>query len=229
MNTRILTVAAVMTLLTLSSGCSGMRNFLFGRGARCGLCNSQRTPLLPRQNLDANVPVAAGASRGLCGLRNNAPAQAPLTYAPNYAAEPGCGYEPACGHEAGCGYETAADQCNCGGVVSGTSSYGPSNYGPVVENYAPVVSDPYSSGNVVGSYPVEGQIVGNGYPIDGTVMGAPMIGSPVVGSPVIGGTVIGGSVVGDWQPRYQSNKVDSDGAKIISEDPLPPGATPLFQ
>ena len=39
MNTRICSVIAVMTLVTFSSGCTGVNNFLFGRGARCGLCN----------------------------------------------------------------------------------------------------------------------------------------------------------------------------------------------
>ncbi len=38
MNTRICSVIASVTLLTLSSGCGGTRNFLFGRGARCGMC-----------------------------------------------------------------------------------------------------------------------------------------------------------------------------------------------
>ena len=236
MNTRILTIVGTLALLTLSSGCSGMRNFLFGRGARCGLCNKQRTPLLPRLHQNSNVPVATGAT-GICGLRHSAPVQAPLTYAPNYAVEPGCGRELTCGHEAGCGYETAADQCNCGGVVAGTSSYGPSNYGPVVENYAPTVNDPYNSSNIVGSYPVDGQIIGNGYPIDGQVIGngypvdGQIIGNgyPVDGN-VIGSPVMGGTIMGDnFSPRYQSNKVDSDGAKIISEEPLPPGVQPLFQ
>lgn len=53
---RNLSVVAVVLLLSTSSGCSGMRNFLFGRGAQCGLCNrGGGSPL---------VPPAAGAPYG---------------------------------------------------------------------------------------------------------------------------------------------------------------------
>ena len=66
--------------------------------------------------------------------------------------------------------------------------------------------------------PVDGQIIGGGTIMNGTVMN---------------GTVMGGMGYNDssWVPRpgsdgYSSNKFDADGHRIISEDPLPPGAVP---
>ena len=38
MNNRVLSVVMFVTVLTLSSGCSGMKSFLFGKGASCGIC-----------------------------------------------------------------------------------------------------------------------------------------------------------------------------------------------
>jgi hypothetical protein len=53
----------------------------------------------------------------------------------------------------------------------------------------------------------------------------PYIGNGVYGAPVVEGQPIYG---GDWQQRYNANypgyKVDRDGAQIIHEEPLPPGA-----
>ncbi len=91
MNTRIITVVAALTLLTFSGGCSGMRNFLFGRGARCGLCNrlDNQAPA-PNYNTAAAQPCAPQcppapqqnmvvAPQTGCGCNG-------ATYAPSYGA-----------------------------------------------------------------------------------------------------------------------------------------------
>ncbi|NND98796.1 MAG: hypothetical protein HKN47_15865 [Pirellulaceae bacterium] len=199
MKNRILMVVLTATLLSLTTGCSGMRNFLFGRGARCGLCQTIRQPLSrlnPRNNQNAQVPVP----QNNCGSN-----QCGQTYGPDVTGttELGCGLERGCGLEVGCGQEMISNQCPCGNNISG--------YGPVVNHYGSVVNDPYLSGNVIDGQIVDGQII-NGQIIDG--------GYPVEGQ-----------IMGDsWRPRsetnYPSYKVDADGHRIISEEPLPPGATP---
>jgi hypothetical protein len=139
MNVRFVALIATVAVITTSSGCSGMRNFLFGRGAACGVC--------PSQGPGYGLP---GPELG-CGM------------------EPGCGYEPTCGHEPprfgglrrGCGLFgggicRGSDSCGCGanahpGVTSG--------YGA----FPGVVNDPYMyDGAVIGSEMIGGPY--NGYP-----------------------------------------------------------------
>ncbi len=43
MNRRVFTVILFVTILPLGIGCSGMKNFIFGKGARCGICNRTAT------------------------------------------------------------------------------------------------------------------------------------------------------------------------------------------
>jgi len=43
MNRRVITIVLLLTVLPLASGCSGMKNFIFGKGARCGICNRGAT------------------------------------------------------------------------------------------------------------------------------------------------------------------------------------------
>ena len=85
MNARICSVVLAVTLLTTSTGCSGIRNFLFGRGARCGLCNQTETapaydttcqPCVPMCN---NVVAVPGCVSDVCG-----------TCGPAYGAAYGC-------------------------------------------------------------------------------------------------------------------------------------------
>jgi hypothetical protein len=73
-----------------------------------------------------------------------------------------------------------------------------------IEAYGGVINDPYLSGDVIS----EG-VIG-----DGVIMGE-----------YPSGATIPGTIVPDnFDARqYQSNKFDTDGARIISEDPLPPG------
>ncbi|TWU02575.1 hypothetical protein [Stieleria varia] len=166
MKNRILTIVAASTLLCLTTGCGTVRNFLFGRGAGCGLCRSNAS-ILPQP---ASVPVAPPA----CGLTQ---------------PEPTCGY-PA---QNTCGCQTPA--------TCGTCSPSSNSYGPVSSGYAP---DPYSG--IIGS----------------SVDGGYIQGEVINGAPTYGGTE-------GWYERpgtstQQSYKVDRDGARIVSEDPLPPGA-----
>lgn len=105
MNIRILSVVAVMTLVSLSSGCSGMRNFLFGRGARCGLCNSN----------------PGGMTGPMFGNTMQAPCGTPSCGQPYVGQQPGGGseyYGPAPysgeGYQCGtCGSVSSGD-CGCG-------------------------------------------------------------------------------------------------------------------
>jgi hypothetical protein len=134
MNVRLVALIATVTIVTTSGGCSGMRNFLFGRGAACGVC--------PSQGPNMGLP---GPELG-CGM------------------EPGCGYEPGCGHEPvrrrGCGLFgggvcNGSDSCSC----SGSHGFAPNPYGA----YSGGVNDPYAmEGEVIGSEMIGGPY--NGYP-----------------------------------------------------------------
>lgn len=124
MNTRILSIVAVVTLVSTSSGCSGMRNFLFGKGARCGLCNS--TPGgSPGPQFGNTMQAPCGAPS--CGQPLAGPS-------PGYAGPPqGCGSDGyASGPYAGGGYSCGT----CGTPMSGDCGCG--------------YSDPYMSGGTVG-------------------------------------------------------------------------------
>ena len=141
MNARIVPAVLTATLLGLTTGCSGMRDFMFGRGARCGLCTrlsaagQALNPLRPfpeRQQGPRpcyNGPQPPG---GGCGV---SPQAAPYHGAggggygyQGYAeAESYCG---ACGGAVGSGY--AGGSCECGGVVSG--------YGSVSDPYLEIPS-----------------------------------------------------------------------------------------
>ncbi len=168
MNKRILMVVATATLLTTSTGCTPFKNFFFGRGAKCGLCNRMSAPFKRNEPVVAPPPCStAPCGPAPCGPApcNPTPYSQSAPYHQPAYAQPA----PSCG----CYPNPCGDQCSVG-------------YG----------SDPYA-------------------------------------------TVIGNGVSGNWEPRptvvpeYQSNygsyedsgyKIDRDGARIIHEDPLPPGA-----
>lgn len=146
MNKLIGTFLATLSLLVSSGGCSGMRNFLFGRGAACTSCATA------------------------------APSYTPYAHAePSCGYEPTCGYEPSCGHEPVCGYETAPmgliDRLHSGcGLLNGRGTCGGSPgcgcstptqtyMNPVVDPYAGVMQDTYGcGGEVIGS-----QVISDGY------------------------------------------------------------------
>ncbi|KAA5540715.1 hypothetical protein FYK55_20210 [Roseiconus nitratireducens] len=169
MNNRMMTVLMAALLVSASTGCTSMKNFLFGRGARCGLCNRVSLPTAPFLPRAAPAPPTCNT---------------PTYVQPNYGGpQTGCGCSPA----------PCNNSCNTG-----------SGYGPAPTNNC-YRNDPYQGG-VCGS---------------GTVME----GQPIYGE--------------NWQPApttpegYRANygdpydtgyKVDSDGARILHEEPLPPGA-----
>ncbi|MEO1528273.1 MAG: hypothetical protein AAFX06_22860 [Planctomycetota bacterium] len=146
MNNRILTIVMTAVLLSTSTGCGVFRNFLFGRGARCGLCNRLSAPA--QKLAPAAVPAAPAC---------NTP-----TYVQPQVPQASCGCQP--------------DPCGQ------THAY-----------------DPYLSGGYVGS---------------GMVMESPIYGDNFQAR-----------AYQSYMPAVdQGYKVDKDGARIIHEDPLPPGA-----
>ena len=90
MNTRICSVIAIMTLVSFSTGCTGIKNFLFGRGARCGLCNGGS--LAPQFGNAMQAPNPNGSCQQPAGYNGQV-----------YSAQP-CG---------GCG-STVPNHCGCG-------------------------------------------------------------------------------------------------------------------
>jgi len=155
MNVRLITCLTAVLAIAAGGGCSGMRNFLFGRGAACGNC--------PPGGMEMGGPIGEFG----CVME------------PDCGDELGCGREPVCGHEgrpgrrpllgrhqgcglfAGLGFCNGANGCGCGqGPATGYRS-----------GYGGVVNDPYSySGEVIGSE-IMGDPMG-GYPgaiLPGTV------------------------------------------------------------
>ena len=79
----------------------------------------------------------------------------------------------------------------------------PGHYGPNV------VSDPYLSSEYHG-----GQVIGE------SVIGSPVVEGGVIGTPALPSVPV-------QTDDFTARKVDSDGNKILWEEPLPPGTTPL--
>ena len=79
MNNRICSVIAIMTLMSFSTGCTGIKNFLFGRGARCGLRsggltpqfgNAMQAPNSQQPGCGCNGQVYSAQSCGGCGVND---------------------------------------------------------------------------------------------------------------------------------------------------------------
>ena len=209
MNIRLLALVASVTLLSMSSGCCGLKNFMFGRGARCGLCQRLSAPL--------SNPAPAYAPQAPCGTAPYAPA--PYTPAP-YAAAPYAPAAPTCSQPV---VTAPSGDCGCNGYAyGGDVSYGSAYSGGceceaygggtcLGESYGGVVHDPYlSSGTVV---PYSGQVIDGGIVGDQVIPGTSYPSSPAQIQP------------DDFGPAT-SRKFDTDGNKILWEEPLPPGATP---
>jgi len=212
MTIRILALVTLVMVMSSATGCGGMRNFLFGRGARCGLCPSGPAagPVNPYAPAQPAAPgcglIPKGGLLPKCNLfgRNAAPtaqapcanpnAYAPNPYAPNRHAPAQPCYDGCQEGYVGSGY--AGCECNDGG-------------------YSSAMGGDCGCGSPHGGVHYEGGVVD------------PYLGSGVMGGGMTqGGMNQGGMIQGDgFQPRtYQSNKVDSRGDQIISQDPLPPGA-----
>ncbi len=102
MDKRIVTVVMIAALVSLSSGCAPFRNFFFGRGAECGLCDRVKAPfqrILPR----SVAPPPASCPQPTHAQPPHAPANpcgAGTQYAPqpNAAAAGNCGNDPYIGN-----------------------------------------------------------------------------------------------------------------------------------
>ena len=203
MNSRIVTVVMAAGLLASSTGCSGMKNFLFGRGAACGLCSKLS---LPKPCFGNMMPPAA-----TCPPVVAAPVYAPAPAAPCVAAPAApCVTAPVASYPATdtCGscYAPPAD-CGCGTAAATT-----------VDPYLmPTTSLPTTSLPTT-SLPT------TSYPSGGVVYDQPPI---VSGSDIIGSGSIISPGTGIPADNFQSRRVDYDGAKILHEDPLPAGAVPI--
>ena len=219
---RIATVVAAATLLSLSGGCAGMKNFLFGRGARCGACtglanvqpqfgNTMQVPSAPTcQTPQPNAPLfqrgglfqrgASAAPQAGCGCNN---------YAGNNYSDPTCGNEVYAGDSCNTCYGSTPSHAaqvigDCGCVAS--DSYGPTSVDPYL-NSGQVYNEQIIGGHVTGE-----QIIGN------SVYGEQVIGDQVIGSPSFPSNI--------QSDNFNARKVDTDGNRILWEEPLPPGATP---
>lgn len=213
MTIRSFTLVTLVMVMGSATGCGGMRNFFFGRGARCGLCSrigavgTAINPLAPPPNAAPVAPAAPGCGTPRCGLFNRNPAP---TYAPPVAQAPQCptSYAPA-------PYQAP---CQGGCVGSGYASGGYVDSGYSVGMPSDCGCGTSCGGDCgVSSY--------GGVQYDGTVV------DPYLGGVTYDGGYSGGVVPdGGWQPRtYQSNRLDpgqydAQGDRIISADPLPPGA-----
>lgn len=200
MTIRTLTLLMLVTVTVTSTGCSGMRNFFFGRGANCGLCNRVGAigravnPFAPPP-----APTAGGCNTGSCGLFNRGPAVAAppmIPQQPVYAPAPA--YVPYAAPQASVG---TCSTCPAPQAYVGDGCG--SEYAVGMPGYYEGAVDPYLGSGSLGYG--ETNVPGGGYPVD-----------------AYGGTIQGDS----FGPRssYQSNRVDSQGDVIIHADPLPPGA-----
>lgn len=166
MKIQVVALVAALTIVTTSTGCSGMRNFLFGRGAACGICPSQA----PAHQAPTYLPPAAELG---CGY------------------EPSCGYEPGCGYEGnvgqaprlfgshrGCGLLggglcNGSSGCNCGsGPSHSMGNYGAHGFGGMVND--PYMMDGASMGSEFMSEPYNGypQTIYNGPTTSGLPVGS---------------------------------------------------------
>lgn len=193
MNIRIGSIMMAATLITTSTGCGTMKSFLFGRGARCGLCSS-----LPIPKFGNSMPGSCGS--GLCGskpLAGLAPG-GPIFGSAPVAGDP-CECETYAGFDPGSEVYSSGT-CPCG--QHGGETYLGESFSP------PIGVDPYlNSGQAIESaIPNYGQSIPSGttYPLNSFPQSFPTVPSQSDG--------------------FQARKFDSDGNKILWEEPLPSGA-----
>lgn len=154
MNSRIVTVVMAAGMLATTTGCSGMKNFLFGRGAACGLCSKLSLPkpcfgnMMPQAAATcppvAAAPVYAPAPAAPCVAAPSAPCvSAPVATYPTTDTCSSCYAAPS---DCGCGAPTAT---TVDPYLMPTTSLPTTSYqsGGVVYDQAPIVS----SGDIIGS------------------------------------------------------------------------------
>ena len=105
MKTRICSVIAIMTLVTFSSGCTGIKNFLFGRGARCGLCSGGS--VAPQFGNAMQAPNPSGPYQQSAGGCNGQV----------YSAQPCNGCGATAPNNCGCGNYGVADPYQSGQMI----------------------------------------------------------------------------------------------------------------
>lgn len=182
MNARIASVVTAATLVLTTTGCSGIKNFLFGRGSRCGLCTKLTPPF-------GNLAPTCGT--GTCPSGGSASVAAPMFQPAPVVSSPSCG----------CGNAIATSPEPCTSCFSGPTE-------PVcgTDGFGSVSGDPYLYSD-----------------------GSPVVSSPSVSNSIPSqGGIIGGGVYNDGSSSaWQQRRVDYDGARILSEEPLPAGVSPI--
>lgn len=213
MNARICSVIASVTLMAFSTGCSGTRNFLFGRGARCGLC-TKKASVVPAPQFGNTMPALQPYAPVSAAPCQTAPCPSAPCQAPAYqgsvvtAPQSGCGCNGVSGIVSGGGVYTGNACGSCGdyGVSYGG---GCNSCGNAAQGY---VTDPYLN---------SGTVVGEVVPHDGQIIGEPVLGGqgiPSTSTPIQSD---------NFDARVDARKFDSDGNRILWEQPLPEGATAL--
>ncbi len=250
-------VAAAMLITLTSGCCCNLSSLWFGRGASCGLCNKFSGPNfgnvmqapcgLPR----CGLPGCSSPAPAYQPAPYQAPVcQAPVCQAPQ-SQQPGWqapGYQSAPAADCGCNANHYVGEAygDSYGETCGTchsSGYGSCGCGQVVDGYAGNVHDPY----LTGGYESTGAYGGiPGAPRPGEIINGETVVDPGYNGGVIQGQVMpGNSYPGnaapvqqdDFDPRpssnypgqenYQTRKFDTDGKKILWEEPLPAGSNAL--
>ncbi len=173
MNKQFATSLAALTLVVSTGGCSGMRHFLFGRGAACSSCAAAPTygiaaPLEP----SCGYEPTCGYERPLAGLHRG---QATCNAAPDCACHSGSqSYMPS---EVGSYSSQVHDPYAYGGEVVGSEVMGDSYNGYTPQGY-PIYSN---QGTVLNEGMVPGATYYNGTTGDdfnargqGIIQGTPM-------------------------------------------------------
>jgi hypothetical protein len=135
MNTRTCKVIAVLTLMSFYSGCCSSRNFMAGRGARCGSPNTTPAPSYgaPQAPCAQNqAPYQTGTAD--CGCNNYTGSN---VYSGQVYSNGSCG----CGYE---GYGTVVTDPYMSGEIIGESTM-PFQGQVIQQGVAPVQSDDFSA------------------------------------------------------------------------------------
>lgn len=198
MNTRIFSIVVAATLMTVSTGCSGMRNFLFGRGARCGLCSSATAP----------APAYTSPAPTYTAPAPNQYQPAPYSVPANqYAAPAPCQSAPPA-------YQNQRSRCGLRNWFGWGRNVSPPAQAPCqggCQGYSPCTScygsDYLGDGGSIGDCGCGGDCGSGGAT---SIVTDPYMVQP--GQIIDGNTVI-------QEDDFSARRFDADGARIIWEDP----------